>query len=270
MILSIPPEVQNFWAPVSQIVPVVSLALVIETRLIAKRWDVEHVWIRRSQSLALFVAAFLLLQVESTALNRMRSGTHDQLQADLVTLFLIIAMAVVTLLPVQVLSNAANIDLFQLVHRWTPGSAWRANVKQMKAGAARLNRLLSGFRSNLDTAESQLRAVDELIERKREQIDELTIVLEFAKTASVPNVKEVIRATKELLERVHEDLAQCKAVRVEAESSVRLGVENLQEALEMAEEFERVQADQRIGTQSPEEKEHMRKVLARVAQSSGA
>jgi hypothetical protein len=174
---AVAPEIQNFWAPVSQIVPVFALALVIEARRLALGWNAENKLERRIIPLAFIIAALALYFIESEALNRMLSGQHDDLRARWVIFGLLLAATGIGVQPIYNLVVIANIDLIRSVARsmpWTPIRKVRRSMqvilddysvmaKQQLRQAGQMDELLERSRSNLTDRKSSLAEVNAML-----------------------------------------------------------------------------------------------------------
>jgi len=145
--------VPNFWAPVSQIVPVLALTLVLEARRLARRWRGALPAVRICVSLLLVIAGFSLWQVESWALTAMVRGVSNPSRVDFAQVAIVGVLVALALQPLVNLFVGGNTDTWTIVWRVWPWSKWARTKRSVTrvVRAARKNLVLA--KENRDAAQ---------------------------------------------------------------------------------------------------------------------
>ena len=166
-----PPAVQNFWAPVSQIVPVFALGLVIESRQIARRWKSTERAIRWVQAAWFLAAGLILWTIEVTALTSMASDTSTQLAVWLAVLGLCAVILAMCLLPVQTIALAGGIEALLLIRRLLPNSEWRKARKLVAELETLQVELNDGVIRNSELSDTLAAYVEKIIGKVKADVD---------------------------------------------------------------------------------------------------
>jgi ribosomal protein L7/L12 len=187
--IAVAPEIQNFWAPVSQIVPVFALALVIEARRLSKTWVAERKFERRVVPPALAATAFILYLIESEALTRMLSGEHDRERASWVLLGLLIAATGIGVSPIYNLAVIANADLLQSLVRRLPWSDFRKRERKMEG-------VLDEYSKIATIQVRQDESMDDLVERAENHLSaQKAALVELDELLAIPAITPDIEDT---------------------------------------------------------------------------
>lgn len=124
-------QVSNFWVPVSQIIPVLALAFVIESRRIAMKWRRENKS-RLGQAIGIFFLAAGMFNAELWALSSMATGTSTHLQV-WIALFTVGAVVfVLAFQPISFLVGAGIPEVGVMLNRLERGSDWQVHRKRLR------------------------------------------------------------------------------------------------------------------------------------------
>lgn len=136
----VPAIVTNYWAPVSQIVPVLGLAFVLEARRLAGRWRENAVVYRVALSMLFVLAAWSLWTVEWWALNATSNGVSVESEVALSRIALTTSVSALAVQPLVNLFVTGNTDFWMIAWRIWPWSRW-ARYRRNVHKAERMARL---------------------------------------------------------------------------------------------------------------------------------
>lgn len=110
----LPEDLTAYWSAISQVIPVLALAIVLEARALARRWtNKRRTPSRRFRSwsvLGLFVLGVGLINVELTALGNLATGSYRFYEVVLSQVVVLCALFLVVSQPVALITGAALSD----------------------------------------------------------------------------------------------------------------------------------------------------------------
>lgn len=119
-------ESRAFWGAAAQIVPIIALALVIETRVLVGRWKSKKFKKYRASRWALGLSyAIVVLPLPNVLLASLANTAQDstsRIEMLLVTIWIGAGIYLVAYIPAWRLISVALADLFQLIGDWLPWS----------------------------------------------------------------------------------------------------------------------------------------------------
>lgn len=199
----IPPQVANFWAPVSQIVPVFALALVIEGRRLASGWAETKPWLRGLQGVFSYVAATLLFTVEGAAFVLMSRGISDSSIEVFAIGSLMGIFAGLVLFPLARLFQVATVEWVFVARRFLPWSAWsRRRREALKSNDELAKGVVDTF-NNHEWLEKEIAHMAQLVATTEKDNDKYRkfiydVETRIASGERIPNIVVVEATTRRL------------------------------------------------------------------------
>lgn len=132
-----------YWAVIAQILPVFALALVLESRVLAKRWSKRKAFAaKRSRAIwswAMIIASAMMTLVMSLALGALTSGKSEHWEQLLASTVVALLLLMVVSLPIASITGVALVDVTA-----------RAFLNSRFSKHGRMKRTIPGLRDDLD------------------------------------------------------------------------------------------------------------------------
>jgi hypothetical protein len=251
--------VPNFWAPVSQIVPVLALTLVIEARRLLRDWRAAHAVIRLILSFLVLIVGIVLWRVETWALAAMARGESDPGLVDLAQLAVGAVIAILALQPLANLFVNGNIDTWTIAWRVWPWSRWARTKRRVK-------RHIRSTRVELVKARELLADAQHRVDEARMDQKNFIATSELARTitsaAEQSNVPAaVIEEGRILLER-GASISERDDRRIEEILDIRRQAKQVVKKLKNhLTEIDKIQADMKLGQLTEQERRYADSVM---------
>lgn len=132
-----------YWTVVAQIIPVFALALVLESRVLAKRWSKKKAFAAKSSraawAWAMIFASVLMTAVMGLALRSLVEGESQRWESSLASAFITILLLMVVSIPISSITGLALVDVLATTF---------LNSRFSKHG--RMRRMIPSLREELD------------------------------------------------------------------------------------------------------------------------
>lgn len=136
-----------YWSVIAQVVPVFALALVLESRVLAKRWSRKKAFAaktsRAAWAWAMVFASVLMTAVMGLALRSLAAGESQSWESDLATAFVTILLLMVVSLPISSITGLALVDVLAtsfLNSRLSKHGRMRRTIPALREDLNRLQR----------------------------------------------------------------------------------------------------------------------------------
>ncbi len=146
-----PDTSSTYWAAVAQIVPVLSLALVLEMRRSATRWTPQARAQRRVESAAHLVNGLLLVTTFIAATDPLR-GRSPYLSGRTVSTFLVVSLFLLVINPLYYATVRSNVDLIV-----------QADRRVRRLFMRRRRQAIASYRAKLAELRSELVAMEDAV-----------------------------------------------------------------------------------------------------------
>lgn len=154
--------IATFWVPVSQIIPVLALALVLEARRQARNWAAIPRGIRLYEGIAMTLTGVLLVWVENLAILSMAEGNPREDWVLFATIAIAAAIALTAASPIGSLLFIALLDITLMTARAAPFSPWRRDTKKLLGIRKDYEEMIASDTDALSKLDDAEKRVDEI------------------------------------------------------------------------------------------------------------
>lgn len=251
----IPAQVPNFWVPVSQIVPVLALAFVIEARRSARGWTRANKW-RIPHAISLVLLAYLMYHIESRALFHLAFGSTDPWDVQMTLYSLTVIVVVLAVNPLTALLTAGVPEVVLIIQRLAPGSHWRAVRMKLRRSLRRGQQVDRRAKKIVAMADAQLRKqrmdlaeAENAAPKAREIFESLQSDPDRANDVSLPQMLLVIEEGEKVIEKLRQAITTTEGMLRDAAGALQDAEEGRAELLVLKKEtrlFRTLQDDQDV------------------------